>query len=314
MDRRPSLIKNSVSSALYFLLQFLILIILFSVFTLLRRWGLASAGGSGKWSAARLIPIILREGLPAACFLSLLITFLRVFMKPGSRFLTFLLLLVPATLLLVLGEIGISLYLNMDDPDPHLPPKTGSFYTSEGGAFYAETAEGGTLSPLIRIDGMDGWTFSFYPQAEYLEKDGKSILGLPTGEAREIRISDTAERIFKILPAAAGIIRDYQTLNRDLVRYMEERRNEFYLLVLALVVLTLGSQFLMRVTQWPLLNYCLLLLFIRGALFLYGTVRRELFLDEGSSSIISLAILAAGLLLFLLDTLFLPFDFWKGKR
>lgn len=306
--------KNSASPALYFLLQFLILIILLSGFALLRRWGLASAGGSGKWSAAGMIPIILREGFPAACFLSLLITFLRVFTMPGSRFLTFLFLLVSASLLLVLGEIGISVYLGTKDPDPNLPPKTGSFYSFEGGAFYAVNEENGMLSPLIGIDTMNGWKLTYYPQAEYLEKDGKRTLDLPTGEQREIQNSDTTELIFGRTPVAAGIVRDYQTLNRDLIRFLDERRNEFILLVLALVVLTLGSQILMRITRWPLLNYCLLLLFIRGALLLYGLARRELFLDEGSSVTLSLIILAAGLLLFLLDTLFLSFDFWKGKK
>ena len=98
-------VKNSVVLPALFLFYFIITLTGLSLLSLLQHLG-RYYSGEGTFVLGWL-PSSIRSMLPAAVFLSLFFLFFRMLKKPGSRLLTFILMLVTVAAALVGGNMGL---------------------------------------------------------------------------------------------------------------------------------------------------------------------------------------------------------------
>jgi hypothetical protein len=319
-------VKKSLILLPLFLFHFLIVLILLTALDLIYRIGTLPAEQSV--AVIRLLPHSIKQVLPAACICALLFTFLRMVKKPGSRLLSLLLLLTTASAVLIFGEIGVGLL-----PSQKVPPfrpkdtfKEGEFNTYGEGLLYIGEIEGDTLERVVLIrppESPGGWELQYFPRIEArLEEDSIVIDMAPHSSGNlEFPARNIREGIFRPVTSLSWFLKDYEVLTQDLGSLTEQRGSEFYLLCCSLVFFVLGMNMWMRITRWPLFNFLLVVLIMRGVFFLYASVRLNLAdelgkLFEGSilvKNLPSFGLLLFGLLFILIDALFVPYNQLKEE-
>jgi len=330
--------KDSLLLPFIFLLIFLVVFLLIAGLATLKSWGECfSEGGNTLVEAISYnLPGRLLRILPVSVLISLAALFIRILVKPGSRFLSFLLPLGTAFAVLVCGYY----FLNETSP-PHagtahaekravkaerflLP---GKFIDLGGHTVYAESLKNGEAVNLILMEDEKSGTengqkkFNFYSRVE-INADAQGITLYPANE-KEVKINarPVYSFIFQEDPRLSSFFRDIGLLNGELDRQYHSSRTGFLILSFSLLFFCVASSALMRISRWPLLNFMIGLLILRGIFSLFRFLKTEIILElkkalVGSPLIDSLPaiiFLFLGLVLLLIDLVFVDYNFWKRE-
>ena len=221
-----------------------------------------------------------------------------------------------ASAVLIFSEIGVSL-IEREQPARTLNAsnvlKPGVFHVYGEGLLYVEEIEGDSLERVVNVRQK----IQYLPRAEArLTEDTITIDMSPHSESLEFPAKTIREGIFRPVISLGWFLSDYAILTDDLSALLEQRGWEFYLLCVSLILFVMGTNLWMRITRWPLFNFLLVVLIIRGVFFLYAYVRLNLAnelgkLFEGSilaKNLPSFGFLLLGLLFILAEALFVPYD------
>ena len=266
-----------------------------------------------------------KEVLPAACFLSLVILFLRIVKKPGSRLLTYIMLLLTAVLVLIFGQIGLNQFTGPGQLSAEHPYniKQNKLNPLQEGLLYVNEIEDNNLTAIVFIRSIDSTEedrLDFFTYGKTRIEENRLIMdtagGRPLTFPEAAAMNPVFGSVFTSSTVLESVLDDYAVLLRDLQILLEESILEFFILCFALVFDLLSSNLIMRVTKWPLLNFLIVLLFMRGFLFLYSIIRQGFPIETGEMSpeglfgrlLPSLGFMVLGILFFLANVIFVPFN------
>jgi hypothetical protein len=322
-------VKNALRLPALFLLFCILLGLLLTGFSLLE----LRVGHSGEppqaaraLVASRLVPVLV-ERFPAAVLFALVLTLFPLYRRPGNRILSYLLPMAAAFAVLAFG--GQALRRLPGAPRAPAPTAEGyflprSFQEFGGAALYVEAVQGSRLDGVVAMGPpAEG------PRLAYLGTSEARIPGQPGGQLA-VRgggrsLSAPARPAYAVLLAEAddpvqrlqdGFAADLRRLSRELDARYRASRSAYYLTCLALVFSFFTAGVFFRITRWPLGNVLLAFLVMRGYLFLFGWLREEAAgelarlagLPRLVSSLPEAALLALGVVLLLVDLLFLRFE------
>jgi hypothetical protein len=274
------------------------------------------------------IPQLLVQMLPAAVLVALVVLLARIAAKPGSRFLSLLIPLAGAFVLLAFGYQILQRLGPADgagpgvsrpgvvEPSPRrfLLPEV--FNTTESKVIYVEQIDERTVSPVVLAEGGSAdQKLLYFPQGR-ISVGEDSIVVRMAGYTLEIDPDPVFGSMFAADPVLRRFFSDLDFLNRELQRVFRHSLPAFYFAVLALVVAFYGSGMFLRLTRWHLLNVTLALLAIRGLLALFRFMSEGVVFElekvlrnpQAVQFLPELALLVVGGLLLLLDLLFVPFQ------
>jgi hypothetical protein len=323
-------VKDVLRLPILFLFVFVLLFILFSALSVLALWG--GVYSEGREAALQVveahIPQLLVQMLPAAVLVALVVLLARIAAKPGSRFLSLLIPLAGAFVLLAFGYQILQRLGPADgagpgvsrpgvvEPSPRrfLLPEV--FNTTESKVIYVEQIDERTVSPVVLAEGGSAdQKLLYFPQGR-ISVGEDSIVVRMAGYTLEIDPDPVFGSMFAADPVLRRFFSDLDFLNRELQRVFRHSLPAFYFAVLALVVAFYGSGMFLRLTRWHLLNVTLALLAIRGLLALFRFMSEGVVFElekvlrnpQAVQFLPELALLVVGGLLLLLDLLFVPFQ------
>jgi hypothetical protein len=323
-------VKDVLRLPILFLFVFVLLFLLFSALSVLALWG--SVYSEGREAALQVveahIPQLLVQMLPAAVLVALVVLLARIAAKPGSRFLSLLIPLAGAFVLLAFGYQILQRLGPADaagpgvsrpgvvEPSPRrfLLPEV--FNTTESKVIYVEQIDERTVSPVVLAEGGSAdQKLLYFPQGR-ISVGEDSIVVRMAGYTLEIDPDPVFGSMFAADPVLRRFFSDLDFLNRELQRVFRHSLPAFYFAVLALVVAFYGSGMFLRLTRWHLLNVTLALLAIRGLLALFRFMSEGVVFElekvlrnpQAVQFLPELALLVVGGLLLLLDLLFVPFQ------
>jgi hypothetical protein len=323
-------VKDVLRLPILFLFVFVLLFLLFSALSVLALWG--SVYSEGREAALQVveadIPQLLVQVLPAAVLVALVVLLARIAAKPGSRFLSLLIPLAGAFVLLAFGYQILQRLGPADgagpgvsrpgvvEPSPRrfLLPEV--FNTTESKVIYVEQIDERTVSPVVLAEGGSAdQKLLYFPQGR-ISVGEDSIVVRMAGYTLEIDPDPVFGSMFAADPVLRRFFSDLDFLNRELQRVFRHSLPAFYFAVLALVVAFYGSGMFLRLTRWHLLNVTLALLAIRGLLALFRFMSEGVVFElekvlrnpQAVQFLPELALLVVGGLLLLLDLLFVPFQ------
>lgn len=308
---------------------FVLLFILFFALSVLALWG--SVYSEGREAALQVveanIPGLLVQVLPAAVLVALLILLARIAAKPESRFLSLLIPLAGAFVLLAFGyqilqrfgpadEAGAGVSrAGVVEPSSRRYLVPGVFNTTESKVIYVEQIDERTVSPVVLAEGgSTDQKLLYFPQGLVLVGEDSVVLRM-AGYTLEIDPDPVFGGLFTEDPVLRRLFADLDFLNGELKRVFRRSLPAFYFAVLALVVAFYGSGMFLRLSRWHLLNVALALLAIRGFLALFRFMSEGVVLEldkilenpQALQYLPEVTLLIVGGLLLLLDILFVPF-------
>jgi hypothetical protein len=323
-------VKDVLRLPILFLFVFVLLFILFSALSVLALWG--GVYSEGREAALQVveahIPQLLVQMLPAAVLVALVVLLARIAAKPGSRFLS---LLIPLAVAFVLLAFGYQILQRLGpadgagpgvsrpgvvEPSPRrfLLPEV--FNTTESKVIYVEQIDERTVSPVVLAEGGSAdQKLLYFPQGRISVGEDSIVIRM-AGYTLEIDPDPVFGSMFAADPVLRRFFSDLDFLNRELQRVFRHSLPAFYFAVLALVVAFYGSGMFLRLTRWHLLNVTLALLAIRGLLALFRFMSEGVVFElekvlrnpQAVQFLPELALLVVGGLLLLLDLLFVPFQ------
>ena len=326
--------KDIIRLPIFFLFVFILLFILFFGLSVLVYWGTVhSEGREAALQAVEAgIPGLLIQVLPAAVFATLFILMAHIAAKPGSRFLS---LLIPLAGAFVLLAVGYQVLQQLEPADRqtagvsragavepssrrYLVPEI--FNTAESKVIYIEQIGERTVSPVVLVEGGSAdRKLLYFPQGFVLVGDDSVVLRMGmAGKDRHTLETDPQPvygAMFDERPVLKRLFSDVDFLNRELLRVFRSSLPEFYFAVLALVVAVYGSGMFLRLSRWHLLNFTLALLALRGLLALFCLLGEGVVFDLGKDMsnpqalkfLPEVVLFVVGGLLVLIDLLFVPF-------
>jgi hypothetical protein len=323
-------VKDVLRLPILFLFVFVLLFILFSALSVLALWG--GVYSEGREAALQVveahIPQLLVQMLPAAVLVALVVLLVRIAAKPGSRFLS---LLIPLAVAFVLLAFGYQILQRLGpadgagpgvsrpggvEPSPRrfLLPEV--FNTTESKVIYVEQIDERTVSPVVLAEGGNAdQKLLYFPQGRISVGEDSIVIRM-AGYTLEIDPDPVFGSMFAADPVLRRFFSDLDFLNRELQRVFRHSLPAFYFAVLALVVAFYGSGMFLRLTRWHLLNVTLALLAMRGLLALFRFMSEGVVFElekvlrnpQAVQFLPELALLVVGGLLLLLDLLFVPFQ------
>ena len=324
-------------------LPFVFLFILLCVTVILAALDLFASWGLSDSAAAPLGLTYVLQHSPGAAVavlipsvvVSVVLVGFRMARRPFSRILGFLIVLVVGYIVLVNGMIWLSALAGRARPSP---PSAGQYLQSRtfvrlGATVLAPTAvSGDTLGGILVYDPRAAQTaavapgsappdtLSVYPAGTAssgedtltVTLEGRSVKQV-AGSPQEMRTS-----VFGPDVVSALFLRDIETLNNDFDRLQESALPEFFAASFALVFLCAASLALLRLTRWPLANVMLLLTAVRAYFLLYHVLATRLapavsgaVTDPALARLFpSASFIVLGLVLLLVDVLFIPAKRW----
>ena len=325
-----STVKDVLRLPILFLFVFVLLFILFMSLSVLALWG--SVYSEGREAALLVvetyIPQLLLQALPAAVLVALFIILARIAVKPGSRFLSLLIPLAGAFVLLAFGyQIlqrsgaaeqagpGVS-RPGVVEPTPRRYLVPGVFNATESKVIYLEQIDGRTISPVVLAEGGSAQQkLLYFPQGRVSVGEDSVVIRM-AGYTLEIDPEPAFGEMFSADPLLRRFFADLDFLNRELRRVFRLSLPAFYFAVLALVIAFYGSGMFLRLSRWHLLNVTLALLVMRGLLALFRLMSEEVVSEldkvlknpQALQFLPEVALLVVGGLFLLLDLLFVPFQ------
>jgi hypothetical protein len=314
-------VKDILRLPILLLFVFVLLFLSFSVLEVLAVWG--SVYSEGREAALRVAGADINRGLvqalPAAVLAALMILLARIAFKPGSRFLSLLVPLGGAFLLLAVGYqllegLGTQ---EADRPAPsarrYLMP--GVFNATENKAVYLEDLDDSRAVPVVVAEGGDtGQRLLYFPQGRVVAGEDTVILRM-AGYTLETDANPVFGGLFAAGETLRGLFADLDFLNAELADMFRASLPSFYFAVLAVVLSFYGAGMFFRLSRWRLLNVVLVLLALRGILALFRFMRvgvvlelnRTLHNPQIAQLLPEMVLVILGGLLLLLDLLFVPF-------
>jgi hypothetical protein len=323
-------VKNALRLPALFLLFFILLCLLLTGLILLEL-RVSSAAEAPRilqtLVAGRLLPI-LREVLPAAVLIALVLVLFPMYRRPGNRFFAFLLPLAAAFAVLVVGWQLLSPVKAPSAPAPtaarYLLP--GRIQDAAGTVLYVESLDGARLGGVVQFDRDSSSVRLRYAPTAAVELAGARLVvrgeGLAlTAAARpayEPMLRHDQGRGDRLL---AGFLADFQRLNRELAERYRASRGGFYFSCFALLLSFFAAGLFFRISRWPLANVLLAFLVMRGFLYLFRLLREGLAKELGkllASPVLleylpEIILLAVGVILLLVDLLFYPSGRSRGE-
>lgn len=314
-------VKDILRLPILFLFVFLLLFLLLFALHVLTIWG--GAFSEGRETALRVveaaIPAALITVLPAAILLTLVIVLGRIAVKPGNRFLSLILPLAAALLLLALGYPFLHGFLPPEGAGANVTARRylapGVFNHAETKLLYAEQVDEGVAGPIVLAEaGSSDQKLLYFPRGR-VETGGDSVSVRMAGYTLEIDPQPVFAPLFAGGPVLRSLLADLSFLNNELKRSFGNSLAAFYFAALALVLAFYGGGMFFRLTRWHLLNLALALLVFRAFLALFRFMREGVVLEldkvlrnpQAVQFLPELVLLVLGGLLLLLDLLFVPF-------
>ena len=321
-------VKDIYRLPILFLFIFILLFVLFFAVSVLALWG--SVYSEGREAALQAVEAgiseLLVKILPAAVLVSLFVLLARIAAKPQSRFLSLLVPLAGAFVLLAFGYqilqrlgpadargVGVSMSGAAPSSRRYLVP--GVFNTTESKVIYVEQIDARTVSPVLLAEGGSAdQKLLYFPQGLVLVGEDSVVIRM-AGYTLEMDADPVYGEMFAADPVNRRLFADLDFLNRELLRVFRRSLPAFYFAVLALVVAFYGSGMFLRLSRWHLLNVVLALLAIRGFLALFRFMSEGVLLEldkvlknpQALQYLPEVTLLITGGLLLLLDLLFVPF-------
>jgi hypothetical protein len=324
-------VKNALRLPALYLLFFILLVLLLTGISLLelRVGNFGETGRAARaLAASRLVPILL-ERFPAAALFALVLTLFPLYHRPGNRFLCYLLPMGAAFAVLAFG--GLALRRLPAPPRPPAPSVAGYFLPRHfqefgDGVLYLDGVQGSRLEGVVAQGPAAAGPRLGYLGSSQASFDGKRLivrgggrgLSAPDRPAHAVLLAEAKEPAQQL---RAGFTADLQFLARALDARYGSSPSSYHLTCLALVFSFFTAGMFFRISRWPLANVLLAFLVMRGYLFLYrwlregvageladliGAPRLAAYLPEA-------ALLTLGVLLLLIDLLFLPFERRRGE-
>lgn len=318
--------NGTLKLPLYYILLFLAVFSVLTLFGLILIWGTAfdpqSAPPAYLVSASFIVSG--RNVLSAAVLLSIVLLLFRLVALGGNRILALFLIGASAFAVYVGGLFlvnRLSESLRQDARTHVYTVPERQFLSFPSADVYVGTANHLELSPVVvyRSDGVPG--FSRYGSA-VRDPEANQLLIPEAGEAFAIPEARQAYvSLFDPPPFLRSLFRDVSILTERLTALWADRSVLFYLTPLSLVMLAVGSWCFVRLTRWPLFNGILVLLFIRGIVHLNalfaGEFFRELMSAVAEPEILSYVapgfFILVAVVLYAVALLMPPFEQWKRE-
>ena len=324
--------KEPLRLPFVFLLVFLCALVVLASLQLFAGWGLEDSEVRRftlELAAARA-PRALFEVMLPAVLLSIVLLGFRMARRPIPRLLGFLIVLVAGCVVLVNGLVWshraeAAVRRGAGTPAAAaqaLPPDS---FTAVGARWVAPTAvNGGTLGPTILIDpSTPAPRFALYRSGSVTLKDGRFTLQLVGAKPLSLReeLRPAATPLFAADVSTDYFLRDFRTMTADFEKLLGASFARFLFACFALLFLVSASLVLLRLTRWPLFNVLLLVLAVRAYLLLHHVLAVDLAPAIGrvvADPLLKLlapsaAFVVVGVLLLLVDILFIPPDRWTTE-
>ena len=314
-----------------FILLFIILCstLFLSALNVLFTWGMYDSA-HGAFSLAYVVqrfPRSMSETLIPSIVLSIMLLGLRMARRPFSRFLGLVIVLVVSYAALVNGMIWIRALSEKSQrpaeaPRQYIQPST--FIRIGDSVLSARALTGDTLRGIVVYDPARAENrLSVYPAGIASTRGG--VLTVTTS-GPPVTLSGSPAPSWTGVFAADGFtnlfLRDIHTLSADFEKLRDGALGEFFAACLALLFLCAASLALLRLTRWPLANIMLLVIAVRGYFSLYHllatTAAPHVAAAVTDPFLVRLfpsaALAALGVVLVLVDILFIPADRWTARE
>jgi hypothetical protein len=319
-------VNEPLKAPFIFLFILLCATVILSALNLLYTWGMydSTTRAFGLAYVVQRFPRSVLETLIPSVVLSIILLGFRMARRPFSRFLGLCIVLGASYIALVNGMIwiralGAKSQPMTETPRQYLQPST---FLRVGGSMLSVRSLGdGKLQGLLLFDMTRAENrFSVYAAGSASTRGGAltvSPIGRPQG-ALTGTPSLSGTGVFAADGFTALFLRDIHTLTADFERLLDGSLGEFFAASFALLFLCTASLALLRITRWPLANIMLLVIAMRGYFSLYhvlatavapqvATVITDTFVVRMFPSA---AFTVLGILLILVDILFIPADRW----
>ncbi len=330
--------KDSLLLPVIFLLIFLVVFLLIAGLATLKSWGECFSEGNITLVEAIFhnLPVRLLQILPVSILISLAALFIRILIKPGSRFLSFLFPLGTAFAVLIFGFYFLNETSHPSSTLPHTEKRAvraerfllpGKFNDLGVYTVYTESLQDGEAANLILIEdkksGIENEQkeFNFYSRVE-IKADAQGITLYPSNE-KEVKINarPVYSFIFQEEPRLSSLFRDIVLLNAEMDRQYHNSRTGFLILSFSLVFFCVASSVFMRISRWPLLNFIIVLLILRGIFSLFRFLKTEIILELKKvladspliDSLPAMIFLFLGLVFLFIDLVFVDYNFWQRE-
>jgi hypothetical protein len=323
-------VKEPLKAPFVFLFILICATFVLALLNLFSTWGLYDSAATpfSFAYAVRMLPRRIFETLIPSVVLSIVLIGFRLARRPFSRFLGLLIVLAVSYIVLVNGMLWLRLPAAAsptvaETPRRYLAPST---LVKVGGATISVRAisdasvQGILLFDPARTPGR----FSVYAAGTIAASAGVMTI-TAAGQPQPV-ISGTPALawtgVFAPDRFTAAFLRDIGTLTADFEGLLHGPLAEFFAACFSLVFLCTASLALLRITRWPLINIMVMVIAARGYFSLYHylavTIAPHIaraVTDRLVARLFPSAVFSAlGVLLLLLDILFIPADRWAGGK
>jgi hypothetical protein len=320
-------VKEPLKLPFLFLFILLCVLAVLSALNLLFTWGMYESGARGftlGYALARLPRSGFEVMLPSVV-LSLVLLGMRIARRPFSRFLGLVVCLVASYAALVNGMIWLRALAQKSKPPQAAVVQyfhTAGFTPIGGALLNVRSVEGNTLGGVLLVDpARKGPRFTVVPEAKAAVADEQVSVTFAGGRPARLvgKPGLPPQALFAPDRLTAFFLRDFGVLTADFERLLAGSLPEFFAACFALLFLCTASFALLRVSRWPLLNILLLALAVRGYVLLWHVLSvsvtplvARVLTDRLLVRLFPAAAMAAlGVLLLLVDILFIPADRWR---
>jgi hypothetical protein len=290
-------------------------------------WGIedSSSRAFGFAYIVEKLPRSLFNVMIPAVVLSIVLIGFRLARRPFSRFLGLLIVLLISYAALVNGMIGLrslsaATRPASGSPSQYMRPST--FVRIGGVVLNASAVEGSAVRGVLVFDpSRPAPRFSVYGDARAtVRADSITVSASGSPPLSATGAPDPAwTGVFAPDPITGAFLRDIATLTTDYQHLLASSLPQFFAACFSLVLLCTASLALLRITRWPLVNIMLLIIAVRGYFSLYHLLAVRLapqvsgiLTDQMVAGLFPSGVLAAlGIILLLIDVLFIPADRWK---
>ena len=323
---RSATVKEPLKAPFIFLFILLCATLVLSALNVLYTWGMYDSA-TRAFSLAYVVqrfPRSMSETFIPSVVLSIVLLGLRMARRPFSRFLGLVIVLVVSYAALVNGMIWIRALSaksqgTTEVPRQYIQPST--FIRIGDSVLSARSlTDDGTLQGILLYDRARAENrLSVYPAGSASSRAG--VLTVTTRRP-QVTLSGSAAPSWTGVFAADRFtdlfLRDVRTLTADFEKLRDGSLGEFFAACLALLFLCTASLALLRLTRWPLANIMLLVIAVRGYFSLYHllatTIAPQVAAAVTDPFLVRLfpsaALAALGVILILVDILFIPADRW----
>lgn len=318
--------KEPLRLPFVFLLVVLCATVVLTALQLFAGWGLESwpRRFTLELAVARL-PRALFDVLLPAVLLSVVLLGFRMARRPISRFLGFLIVLGVSYVVLVNGLI-LSHRAEAGVREPAADAEAASrflvkdSFSAVGSRYVAPVSiTGDRLAAVLVVDpSRVAPRFTLFPAGTASVKGGVVSLRLAGAKPQSLSggLPPAAARLFAADPFTDYFLRDFREMNAVLRELLDRSTARFLVACFALLFLVSASLALLRLTRWPLFNVLLLVVAVRAYLLLHHALAVDL--EPAIGRVVadpllrllapSAAFVALGVLLLVVDILFIPAD------